>query len=108
MLTTERLCSSPLSALPDFLLRLPAGDTWIFVVIHGGCNNLGSVSSRQHKEPTVKGKASFNSKASFLFPVLKKQGSKLLPLKELQPEAVLMPLLAAPKLITPTEQKDPT
>lgn len=59
--------------LSDFPLRLPAGDTWIFVVIHGGCNNLGSVPSRQqHKEPTAKDKASLNPKASFLFPVLKK------------------------------------
>lgn len=75
--------------LSDFPLRLPAGDTGIFVVIHGGCNNLGSVPSRQqHKEPTAKDKASLNSKASFLFLVFKnekkKQSSKHLLSRELQ------------------------
>lgn len=82
---TESLCSSPLFAFLIFLWgsQLEIHEyLWSFMacVCVCVCNNLGSVPSRQqHKEPTAKDKASLNSKASFLFRLLKKNKTKQSP-----------------------------
>lgn len=54
------------AAAPSWRYRNTCGPRWWMA-------NLGSVSSRRHKELTAKSKASLSSKASFLFPVFLKK-----------------------------------
>lgn len=71
-------CAAAHTALFGFPWRLLAWDTQTSAVIHGGAHSGECLLST-----TAQAKASLSSEASFLFPVFKKQGSRHLPLREI-------------------------